>query len=82
MEYICAPWRSDYFSEKRSACPFCDAGDAPKFDDKNGVIFRGKYCFGIMNLYPYNPGAFMVIPYEHTDNIENLPNEVWAEMSE
>lgn len=82
MDYICAPWRSDYFTEKRSGCPFCDAAKAKNGEKCVGVVFRAKFCFGLMNLYPYNPGAFMVIPYEHTDNIENLPNEVWAEMSE
>ncbi|MDA3048176.1 HIT family protein [Campylobacter sp. JMF_08 NE1] len=82
MDYICAPWRSDYFTEKRSDCPFCAAAKAKKGEKCVGVVFRAKFCFGLMNLYPYNPGAFMVIPYEHTDNIENLPLEAWLEMSE
>jgi len=34
-----------------------------------------------MNLFPYSPGAFMVIPYKHIDNIENLELEIWQEMS-
>jgi HIT family hydrolase len=34
-----------------------------------------------MNLYPYSPGAFMVIPYEHADNIECLSDDAWAEIS-
>ncbi|MDA3064228.1 HIT family protein [Campylobacter sp. JMF_11 EL3] len=82
MDYICAPWRSDYFTEKRSGCPFCAAAKAKEGTECVGVVFRAKFCFGLMNLYPYNPGAFMVIPYEHTDNIENLPLEAWLEMSE
>ena len=81
MDYICAPWRSDYFTEKRSGCPFCDAAKDAKFDEQNGVIFRGQHCFGVMNLYPYTPGAFMVIPYEHTDKIEALSEKAWQEMS-
>ena len=81
MDYICAPWRSDYFTEKRSGCPFCDAGKEPKFDEQNGVIFRAKHCFGVMNLYPYTPGAFMVIPYAHCDKIEDLSDEAWQEIS-
>ncbi|MSN97015.1 HIT domain-containing protein [Campylobacter sp. FMV-PI01] len=81
MKYLCAPWRSEYFSKKRSDCVFCDALNSPKNDEKNGVLFRAKNCFGIMNLYPYNPGAFMIIPNLHIDNIENLDNEIWQEMS-
>ena len=72
MEYLCAPWRSEYFIQKKSGCVFCDVVKSPENDDKNGVLFRAKHCFGVMNLYPYSPGAFMVIPYEHSDNIENL----------
>lgn len=81
MEYLCAPWRSDYFGEKKSGCVFCDVVNTPENDSKNGVLFRAKYCFGIMNLYPYSPGAFMVIPYIHTDNVENLDIEIWQEIS-
>lgn len=81
IKYLCAPWRSDYFSEKKSGCVFCDIVNSPQNDDKNGVLFRAEFCFGVMNLYPYSPGAFMVIPYKHIDNLESLDNETWQEMS-
>ncbi|MCZ6106020.1 HIT family protein [Campylobacter ureolyticus] len=81
LEYLCAPWRSEYFSHKKSECVFCDIVNSRENDKKNGVIFRAKHCFGVMNLYPYSPGAFMVIPYKHIDNIENLDDEIWTEMS-
>jgi len=85
MEYLCAPWRSVYFGSKGDECPFCRAGDASnsaELDEQNGILFRAKHCFGVMNLFPYNPGAFMVIPYEHTNALESLDSEVWLEMSE
>ena len=50
-------------------------------DSELGVIFRAKFCFGIMNLYPYSPGHFMVIPYAHEEQIAALSNEAWQEMS-
>lgn len=81
LDYLCAPWRSEYFGSKEEGCVFCRAAKSPENDDKNGVLFRTKFCFGIMNLYPYSPGAFMVIPYEHSDNIESLDDEIWLEMS-
>lgn len=81
MDYICAPWRSDYFTEKPKDCPFCSIVAHSKMDEKQGVLFRADFCFGIMNLYPYSPGAFMVIPYEHTDKIELLSEEAWQEIS-
>lgn len=82
LEYLCAPWRSEYFGKKESGCVFCRVAKSPEFDTQNGVLFRAKHCFGVMNLYPYSPGAFMVIPYNHSDNIESLSLEVWLEMSQ
>ncbi|MCI6988760.1 MAG: HIT domain-containing protein [Campylobacter sp.] len=81
MDHLYAPWRSRYFSQKTDECVFCQAAKNPKDDEKNRVLFRAKHCFGIMNLYPYSPGAFMVVPYDHIDNIESLSDEAWLEMS-
>ncbi len=80
MQHLCAPWRSEYFSAKKDSCVFCDVINSD-YDDKNGVLFRAKHCFGIMNLYPYSPGHFMIIPNQHTDKIEQLDEQTWFEMS-
>ena len=80
MQHLCAPWRSEYFSTKKDSCVFCDVINSDD-DDKNGVLFRAKHCFGIMNLYPYSPGHFMIIPNQHTDKIEELDDQTWFEMS-
>ncbi|WP_107811192.1 HIT family protein [Campylobacter concisus] len=80
MQHLCAPWRSEYFSAKKDSCVFCDVINSDD-DDKNGVLFRAKHCFGIMNLYPYSPGHFMIIPNQHTDKIEELDEQTWFEMS-
>lgn len=80
MKHLYAPWRSVYFDKKRDGCPFCLAELASE-DEERGVLFRAKECFGIMNLYPYNPGAFMVIPYIHTNRLDELSDECWEEMS-
>ena len=80
MQHLCAPWRSEYFSAKKDSCVFCDVINSDD-DDKNGVLFRAKHCFGIMNLYPYSPGHFMIVPNQHTDKIEELDEQTWFEMS-
>jgi ATP adenylyltransferase len=28
-----------------------------------------------MNLYPYNNGYLLIVPYKHTDSIDSLNNE-------
>ena len=81
MEYLYAPWRSEYLEEKDELCPFCACANKLKSDAELGVLFRAKHCFGVMNRYPYTPGHFMVIPYKHEEHIENLSEETWSEMS-
>lgn len=81
MQYLYAPWRSEYFEKEKSICPFCDCANKIKSDEELGVIFRAKHCFGVMNRYPYSAGHFMVIPYIHEEHIENLSDEIWQEMS-
>jgi len=82
MQYLYAPWRDEYIQNKSSSgCPFCDIVAHPEDDKKNRVLYRDEKCFIVMNLYPYTPGHFMVIPNTHVDNIESLDEEVWLHMS-
>ncbi len=82
FDILYAPWRSEYVSGKRiEGCVFCYAAKHPEEDEELGVLYRGEFSFAIMNKYPYTPGHFMIIPYEHIDNLEGLPEEVWLEMA-
>ncbi|MBM0637534.1 HIT domain-containing protein [Campylobacter sp. VicNov18] len=81
MQYLYAPWRSEYFKEDQNLCPFCDCTNQIKSDEELGVIFRAKHCFALMNRYPYSAGHFMIIPYLHEEHIENLSLQTWQEMS-
>jgi ATP adenylyltransferase len=66
---------------KRPGCVFCDALAAD--DDRESLILhRGKHSFIILNLYPYNSGHTMVVPYAHVASLEELDPETRAEMSE
>lgn len=80
MQHEFAPWRKEYFKNKQQGCAFCNIINE-KNDDENFVLFRSKHCFGVMNRYPYTLGEFMIIPYLHTDNIENLDDEIWQEIN-
>lgn len=81
MDYIYAPWRSAYFSQKKSNCIFCDMVNDKENDEKNMVLFRDTKCYGVMNLFPYTPRHFMIVPYEHEDGIEKLDIKTWEQMS-
>ncbi|GJQ21715.1 MAG: HIT family hydrolase [Bacteroidia bacterium] len=49
-------------------------------DAKNFIVYRGKHAFVVMNLYPYNSGHVMIVPYRHTDTIEKLGDKEQAEI--
>ncbi len=78
MQRMHSPWRSKYiasFSEPQSGeCIFCKAYNE-KQDDANLIVARGKFCFVIMNIYPYNSGHLMVVPNRHTNDLINLTDD-------
>ena len=38
--------------------------DIPNMSDEDGlVVARGELVYAVLNLYPYNPGHLMVVPY-------------------
>ena len=71
-KYLYSPWRLDYIlSGKCEGCIFCckpEAGD----DEKHLIVHRSRHCYVILNLYPYNNGHIMVVPYEHSGNLSGL----------
>lgn len=77
------PWRMAYVGggEKSPDCVFCAAAAG---DDDVGslVLHRGEHTFVIMNLYPYNTGHLMVLPYEHVNDLSALAPEARAELIE
>jgi len=47
-------------------CPFCIA---PTLSDEQAlIVHRGQSCFVLLNLYPYNSGHLLVVPYRHIPN--------------
>jgi ATP adenylyltransferase len=82
MKRLWAPWRMEYIlsDEKHNSCLFCDVSKAAKTKDgKNLILYRGKYCFVILNLYPYNSGHLMVVPYYHSPSFDGLSDKTLFE---
>lgn len=75
-KYLYSPWRLDYIlSKKAEDCIFC-CKPAAHDDEKNLIVYHSKHCFVIMNLYPYNNGHVMVVPYSHVPTLSKLPKTV------
>lgn len=41
----------------------------------NYILYRSKFSFVMMNLYPYNNGHLMVAPYRHVSRLAELTQE-------
>jgi ATP adenylyltransferase len=84
MKHLFSPWRSTYiktFTEKKRshACLFCRM-QKDKRDTEDLVVWRGRFCFVVMNKYPYNSGHVMIVPYRHTSRYTNLTSEELGEI--
>ena len=62
-----------------TGCIFCDL-PAQNRDADNLIVRRGQRAFVILNLYPYNNGHLMVVPYAHVPSLEPLDAATLAEM--
>ena len=51
-------------------CVFCRA---PSLDDAEALIVaRGALVYAVLNLFPYNPGHLLVVPYRHVADYTDL----------
>ena len=61
-------------------CPFCVLVDLADADAL--IIARGRVVYGVLNLYPYNPGHLMVVPYRHVADYTELTPAETVELAE
>jgi len=79
IKNLWAPWRLEYVRDEQPAgCVLC-AKHLEGSDEANLVLARGTHVFAMLNLYPYNPGHVMVMPYRHVAGLEDLTLEESAE---
>src|SRR6476659_2997524 len=53
-----------------SECPFCAAPD--RSDEQGLIVARGQRVYAVLNLYPYNSGHLMTVPYRHVADYPDL----------
>lgn len=61
-------------------CPFCRV--VRLADDDGLVVARGKQVYAVLNLYPYNAGHLLVVPYRHVSEYVELDDAETAEFGE
>ncbi|HLL73237.1 MAG TPA: HIT domain-containing protein [Pyrinomonadaceae bacterium] len=93
MDRLWTPWRYQYISGESgentsdrdassdASCIFCTLRQAdPAQDERNFIIHRARYNFIVLNLYPYTSGHLLVIPYEHTSELDAAAKETTDEL--
>ncbi len=88
MDRLWTPWRMAFIEQATSAegaggpaCFLCaKPSEPPARDADNLILYRGRQAYVLMNLYPYNPGHLMVVPYDHTADLPALPAAAAAEL--
>ena len=88
MDHMWSPWRSDHVSsweerkdENDDRGLFERIGEDTENDEQNYVCWRGENVYVVMNLYPYNNGHVMIVPYRRVESYEYLTREEQMEMS-
>ncbi len=66
--------------DEGSDCPFCAA---PKRSDEDGLIVaRGEHVYAVLNLYPYNSGHLMTVPYRHVADYPDIDKAETLELAQ
>jgi ATP adenylyltransferase len=88
LERLWTPHRLAYVSgsavsgdlDVPAGCPFCRAQLSSDVDGL--VIARGASVFAVLNLYPYNPGHLMTLPYRHVADYTDLDEAETIELAQ
>ena len=84
MDHLWSPWRLEYVTgTKPEGCVFCLRGeDASRAhpDPDPLILCRGRAAYVILNLYPYNNGHLLVVPYRHEPTLAGLTHEEMGEI--
>ncbi|GAA3041697.1 HIT family protein [Actinokineospora globicatena] len=62
-----------------AGCPFC--GLVHLDDAEALIVARGETVYAVLNLYPYNPGHLMVVPYRHVADYTDLTDAETDELA-
>lgn len=85
LQRLWTPHRMLYIAEapmkRGSAASEQPFTDIPRLSDEDGlVVARGELVYVVLNLYPYNPGHSMVVPYRRVSELEDLTGAESAEL--
>jgi ATP adenylyltransferase len=88
VDRLWTPWRYQYIKgagadeadETAPACIFCALGADKSDDERNLVVHRARCNYIVLNRYPYTNGHILIIPYEHTSELDAVSKPATDEM--
>jgi ATP adenylyltransferase len=81
-----SPWRSrhirsaDRRTNEERASLFLRIAEADA-DEENFVLWRGDTAFVVMNLFPYNNGHLLIVPFRKVEDYDALTSEEQIELA-
>ena len=83
MDYLFSPWRYAFLSSAQptTGCVFCELPDVGN-DEKVLIVHRSRYCYVVLNAFPYTSGHAMVVPFEHVGQLSQLSSPAAQEIME
>lgn len=88
MDRMWSPWRSqhvaDFDARHRPAgegSVFSRIAAQPDRDEEHFVLWRGETAFVVLNLYPYNNGHLLIVPYREVEAYTDLSADEQAEIA-
>lgn len=88
MDILYAPWRDKYVVQdskenraSNSVCVFCTML-ADQDAHKNFILKKTQHAFVVLNTYPYNGGHILILPRQHAAHLEDVSQEIRAELME
>lgn len=88
MDRMWSPWRAqhiDTFEQQHTpdgeGSVFAQIAAEPERDAEHFVLWRGEGLFVVMNLYPYNNGHLLLVPYRQIADYEALTGAEQTELA-
>ena len=85
VDHLWSPWRLEYVTRRNragasSAWAPTRCRPAPRLATRSLVVYHGQLAYVILNLYPYNNGHLMVVPYRHESTLAGLTRDEMNEV--
>lgn len=81
-----SPWRSKHIdslslpSDTKRDDLFVRLGESDD-DDDNLIVWRGEFVYVVMNLYPYNNGHLLIVPYRQVEQFDELTRDEQVDLA-